>query len=409
MMTAQRALETLTSIFWACVAEEGFYAACVRDGFLDSSKWPDVSLTHDLIKFERLVREKNINFAQLEFSGKFPADYSPQFLPQDLATVRIMHEEARESLLVNDLCRKLQSNGANVFEVAERFLREKSASVGVKSKSFGELMGDFISENEKVIKSGKSLVKIHGWPLLSEMIGGFNPGRVTIITAGTGVGKTNLSINLSRSACIEGELKACFVNMEMSEFDIATRYASAVGSMTKSEFNDPSYLQKFSERNALAKVIEKADSIHITLGKGLTLREIESWVSDKNRSSKVDLVFVDYDQKIQVSGKEDEWKMLQRACESLEEMAKREDVHVILLSQADGEKDGKPKASKRMMQSASTVLFFDERDPGVFTVRAIKNRHGKKSAEIKVSYQPEKSLIHEDGHYVSVVSMMRGL
>ena len=395
-MTPQNAQEVLESIFWTCVVEDGFYAACSRDGFLDSSKWPNTPVLQNLREFESLVKTKNISFAQMHFAALYPDTHSPKFRPTDLATVRLLHEQAREVLLSQDLIRLL-SIGESPFKVAEEFLRQKGSSIGVGSKSLGELTSDFIKENERLLASGKALVKIHGWPLLSEMIGGFNPGRITIITAGTGVGKTNLSINLSRSACVDGDLRAAFVNMEMNEFDIAARYASAIAGLPRSAFNDQSYMQKLSEKDALTKIIQKSDAIHITLGKGLSLREIESWVAMKNRSSKLDLAFLDYDQKIRTDGKEDEWKMLQRACESLEEMAKREDLHVVLLSQADTEKDGIPRASRRMMQSASTVLFFDEAEIGLFTIKAIKNRYGATGAELVVNYQPEKSLVTEQG------------
>ena len=82
--------------------------------------------------------------------------------------------------------------------------------------------------------------------------------------------------------------------------------------------------------------------------------------------------------------------------EVLEEIAKREAVHVILFAQTNEDADGAPIASKRSIHPVSAVMHFT-RENGNTIIKFNKNRFGPTDKKIKFIYDAAKSLIVEDG------------
>lgn len=224
---------------------------------------------------------------------------------------------------------------------------------------------------EKVLAKD-AIVVLPKFPLLSEAIGGFNPQRVSLLSAASGFGKTKLALNLVESA--EKVMKTIYFNMEMGLEDFVASSIQQRAGITNRDWNTGA--ADFSM--VLEKVQESFGGADLlfTDGISLTLDSIISSIFSSFDGSKM-FVVVDYDQKISYSSGEEEWMFLVRAMERLENVAKSCNAHIMVLCQADDL--GDIKASKRAKQPASAVLNFYSEPSTIghkYYLKSIKNRFG---------------------------------
>jgi KaiC/GvpD/RAD55 family RecA-like ATPase len=390
-MNQQLANETLTAILFNFAFVDGFYEACLKSG-IAGRRWPDFQHKKTFEKFEFLAKEKTVKAAMYEISESIEFEFQKSNLPSDIDSLKKVFDSACDFLFAKELMAKLKSNPLEFRSLLQEFSTSNQSINEVQS--IEKMIQNFVIENEKRIAADEFEIAIPGWPVLSHSIGGFNPGRLTIISAGTGVGKTNLSMNFAR--CLwEKKIASLYVNMEMDLHDVATRFLTSSMNVSKYDFNNPAYFQKIQP--ITKQLDENQNKMFFTSGRTLSLTDIAVLENEHKEKFGIKFLFVDYDQKINSESSDDEWRFVQKACESLEEIAKRLKIHVILLAQADENGEGIPRASKRMLQSASTALFFKKEIDGNFYIKAIKNRHGQNGFIIEVDYDQTKSKITELG------------
>jgi KaiC/GvpD/RAD55 family RecA-like ATPase len=239
------------------------------------------------------------------------------------------------------------------------------------------------------LKAEKQLKTIlPDFPILSSNIGGFNGGRLSILFADTGFGKTNIAIQFALSSAKLNP--TLYINMEMNEFDFTHRLVVASTGCSYKELEDKDLdLMKISA--ALNK------NLYFTLGSSISLSQLTSVILAQWNKNKTKFVVVDYDQKLVLeNSKEEEWKLLQRAAQYLEELAKKLGIHIMLLAQSNF--DGGLSGSKRIQFGAFTVMRFHRTEDGETShdvVECIKNRGGPSGFTIKVVYDRARAWIKE--------------
>lgn len=355
---------------------------------VDPQDWPEVKVKSLLTTYKAL-REKDSH----EYASYMLADDA-----RGLTYWENMPTEplALKALYANELRRyRFQSLGNTI--AACRSPEEIEAAInkfetvkekGIKTSSLFEQIGNIIANNEANIKAGSAIVTIPEWPKLSEMIGGFNPGRITLIIAETGFGKTNLSLALARSCAKFAP--TLFVNMEMTEQDLAEKMLMGELSCSFTNFKQGRYdlpkIERLADDWASRKLL-------YTDGRALSIEQIFA-VARREAKNGMRFMFVDYDQKIklQTDRNTPEWKALQLVVEQLEELAKELNIWIGMLSQSN--EDGDPSGSKRSKYPAATVLRFYKSD-GRVVVQAIKNRFGVHGAAISIDYDPSRAIATE--------------
>jgi Replicative DNA helicase len=231
------------------------------------------------------------------------------------------------------------------------------------------VLDEIAAESINKIRKGTNLVRINGFPFISDALGGFNEGRIGLVVAGSGVGKTTFVLNLILSAI--KTMPTLFVNMEMTREDIAKRLVCINNrtSLRELEKNEESIKHNFA---SMFIDLTKSKNFFITDGRSLTLQQITSSIY-KRASDGVKLIVIDYDQKIKSDLAENEWMTVLKSIEGLEEVAKATKTHIIVLAQ--GDENNNPKASKRSIQPCSYVLALYE-DGGKYFLESKKNRFG---------------------------------
>lgn len=250
---------------------------------------------------------------------------------------------------------------------------------------------DFLEQQSR----GVDLVRIPGFEMLSEMIGGFNPGRIIMLMGETGFGKTNFALNLTVGAA--KKFKCLFINMEMPLEDITKRLAVLCSKKTFKNL----YKGEISTKEATEHIISVGQNLKFTNGFMVSVQSIEALMK-KQKNDGLDLVVIDYDQKIDLNYQKNipEWKLLQLAIQRIEDVAKELSVCVIMLAQVN--REGSISGSHRATFTAHTVLSFKRNDaPAPYPqsanalVAAEKNRHGKKDRACLLAYNQENLNITE--------------
>jgi len=371
------------SLLVGCVELEGFYLI-LKNQDVDPLDWPDCTARRIAIQFFKIAKTKGERAAAVLIQ-KSIADI-PRLVKKnseiDERFVAANYHGFLHHGLAIELGRKILSNPQKVNSLIEEF--QSSSKSKVEVVDIRANANKFISQLEVTRLEKTDIFTIPGFSETAHAFGGFNPGRLWIITAATGVGKTNLSLNLAyRSSEARSTL---FVNMEMDLHDLEIRLMQGICGQERSRiFNSDDSTFKASGSLYVSSMFNRQELL-FTSGKSLSLTEILVLIRIEARERRVKQIFIDYDQKVFVDDPRDEWRVLQVVAESLEELAKECSLNIVLLSQAD--ENGDPKASKRMKQSAAAVLHFKEEN-GVFLLEAKKNRFGRFGEKVFFDYKPE--------------------
>lgn len=370
------------------ITDPGFFSQFKKSG-RTAATWPDCSARSVAMKFESDAAHKSLASAKALHRTIILA--LPEVAtPHTIDELWAVYDELRLYGVMYQAGQEILRNPLRGVEVISNIRTEKrSHAVSVQAVLSKHIEKRLSSLNNK----DRIKVIVPEWEKLSEGIGGFNPGRVFLFVAGTGVGKTTLTLNLAASAIKQKDFPVLFINMEMTIDDVLDRVTSIVAGV-------PLYWMEQLNESYSEKVVRSVSDVYdrsqflITDGRALSIDEISSQIFHHKENDDVKLVIIDYDQKIRSTMNGDEWRVIQKSVEAIEEIAKMAGVSVIILAQ--GDENGDPKASKRSTQPASAVLsMYDEH--GTFYIETKKNRFGKKF-KLRMNTDFSKYQITEDDY-----------
>lgn len=353
---------------------------------IDVTQWPDELPKEIVQNFIQLKESNGIEFARwkTQTASELLIDQKQaDFLLDSVDFLIAAHDEEQERYKQRQLVKQIENNPKNAKDLAEKFLDETN----IKSE-FIDICSAAKTTSERLVASNGALNQptvITGFEFVSKMIGGFNPGRVSILLADTGFGKTNAGIQLAIKA--SQTMPTAYANMEMISDDFTMRIATAI--------NEVPHFKITAEH--LAKIQEKigVGRLFISDGKDLSVRTISSQIKQMKVKHGIKFVVIDYDQKLKLSYEKNqqEWQALQSALVALESISKSQGVHILVLAQTND--TGQISGSRRSMFPASTVLRFYIRDDNKTVIEAVKNRFGPRGRGVEMYYNPEVCLLKE--------------
>lgn len=257
-----------------------------------------------------------------------------------------------------------------------------------------------INEKNKRAEDGTSIVTLPDYPMLSQMVQGFNPSQISLLTALSGAGKTTFCVGLAQSAV--KIMDVLFINMEMDRYEFGSRFVYSGAGIESTKWRGGKELSN-GELEQVKKYeanLKQQKNLFYSGGKAMTLEQIKTEIYTRFNGDTLGLVIIDYDQKIVIKSRDDEWRYLLTALTELEEVAKATKTHIIVVSQAD--ESGFAKASKRMTQPCTNVLNFYKDGAAPFTryfVRQLKARYStdqvlELNANMSMSRITEKGMVN---------------
>lgn len=336
---------------------------------VDYSSWPECIAKDLLLEFFTKCKTKSVLQVQIEMQ-KTAASIEPVPLELDIEKCFTQINMAATTGMALELSKIFKNDPLNY---KTNFLKKQSVNGVAGSVDLRSVSEDLFKIAVHSLESTKTANRyVGGYPLLSKLIGGFNDSRVTMCVAGTGVGKTTFMLNLAIQAI--KDFPVLFINMEMSINDMLHRIAAIIGGVSQGQLD---YLNKagLDARIKANSYLMSQNPLYMTDGTAMTSQQIANEIYIRSKDD-VKFVIIDYDQKIKTGDSdEQEWKVILKTIESLEEIAKQTKVHIIVLAQ--GDENNEPKASKRSKQPCSAVIGFYEEN-GKFFIKSIKNRFGPK-------------------------------
>lgn len=348
--------------------------------------WPEIEERDWVARFEKGDRAEK---SKIEFWASSAVDQGrvKEVTNDDMELMATYHSNIKRVRLV-ELARQIMSNPKEGEAAISRYLSDQAVRVTTTTAgnaarlSQGLVLGSFLDDGAWSVSPT--------FETLSKLIGGFQAGRVMLLSAKTGLGKTTLCLNLAIS--LAERMRVVFINMEMPTGDIGSRIVTIKSGVDSQDYHSARVNQAIVDR-----AIDSVDrlDLEITDGSSLTLDQIASLMISK-KTDKPMLVVIDYDQKIATNNRQDEWRALNDAIQKIEETAKQVKCYVVVSSQADD--NGDPRASKRMKQSASTVIYFNQLEDGRYVLEIRKNRFGPNNKAIELEYHPASGQIKEIGY-----------
>lgn len=365
--------------------------------------WPDSDAKKLAISYKELKNRLGHDKAAVQLSGYLESEH---IKTGDFPTDKGILNAYYESLLKEHYAKILAKNITDNPLEAEKYIAKfPQATTTKRLVCLAENIEMFFRETARQCEAKEDTVQIPRWPLLSEAIGGFNPGRVGMFLAQTGFGKTTASVNFA--LCAADKHKVVYFNMEMLTQDFAEKIMMAELGLTRHQLKKKThdYIEQMAAR--MPAIFSKR--LKFSEGEALTPEEIFAMCRQEKTTSGLDFIIVDYDQKLLFQTSKDlpEWKALQLAVEQFEALAKELKCFVLILAQESG--DGEISGSKRSKFPASTVLRFYKNSAGKFLIQAVKNRFGEHEVCIEVTYEPAKSIVKEKCIYTSTEADGQGL
>jgi len=250
-------------------------------------------------------------------------------------------------------------------------------------KSARQCAMDFVENAEKLHGKKNTYNGIpSGFYQLDLLLKGFQAGEYIAIAAAPGLGKTALALNLalnmaSKRKCPETGTdlrpgyRVGFFSIEMNHLQLTNRMISMIAQMPSGTVRTPqAWTNHDFDRMAIAAENFATLPIHIDADGFMTPEKFRSRARWMKKSKDVEILFVDYLQLFNLSGKAQgdyDLEVTRQASEAIRQTAKELGIPIVVLLQfnKDGIRSGRPsmadiKGSGKIVQDAHNILIMHE-------------------------------------------------
>lgn len=319
--------------------------------------------------------------------------------------------EAAGRRRIREASTKLQAlaevEGMELAEARERARQIVDDATTGRNKNTSVRMADILPEVIDVAERGKSPALATGWPDVDRLLTGLAPGRLVIVGARPGVGKSVMGTNLALQFAHVHKHAVLLASMEMDRTEVGQRLVAAHASVNLSKLMNgdvperdwDSIRRHYDDIAALPLVV--ADEAH------QTVTSIRAAARDiKRERDDLALIVVDYlqlmESGVKTANRAEEVGQISRG---LKVLAREMNACVVAMAQVNREgtkhSDGRPKQSDlresgAIEADADQIILLHQPDKELPDVEVIvdKNRHGLKGV----------ATLQMQGHYASLVN-----
>lgn len=224
------------------------------------------------------------------------------------------------------------------------------------------------------------------WADLNHLLGGWRPGKLYIVGARPGVGKSLLALNAAVALAHDGGLVA-FNSLEMSHGELIKRVFSQLGRINLGRILDNKMTQDDWDRVAATRPLVESLGLAINDNGSLRMVDIRSHARTLARQGDLKAVFVDYVQLLSASasdGQRSRAEVVGGFSRELKKLARELDVPVIALAQLNRDAAGKRPVMSELKESggleqdadAVILLHVEDSDPSTMHLDVPKHRDG---------------------------------
>jgi replicative DNA helicase len=306
---------------------------------------------------------------------------------------------------------RLQQLGGTHGDLEERREQARQAvdeATSGKARSKARSLAALLPEVIDTAQHGQTNVLGTGWPDLDRVIGGLAPGRLVVVGARPGVGKSICGTNLALHFAYHHGHAVLIASLEMPETEVGQRMLSAHAGVNLTGLQMGTTDEAAWRR--IAKRTDELAGLPITVddAPGQTVTAIRRAARDVQRErDDLALIVVDYLQLVRPSDtRVNRAEQIGEISRGLKLLARETGACVVAMAQVNREgtkhSDGKPRMSDlresgAIEADADQVILMHQPDDEIPELELIvdKNRHGPKGlARLQVQ-----------GHYARLVSV----
>jgi replicative DNA helicase len=342
----------------------------------------------------------------LENAGKYGIDEALKELPDVYGNVdyyaKELHERAQKknikqlALWVNE---NLKKPVGEIIEEVEKVITNIAMCGGELTKA-ADLLPGFIATIERRALKQESVGIKTGYKMIDNAIGGLRPGRIAIIAARTGQGKSMIALNMIANMTEAGH-KAGLFSCEMEKHEIIERLVSLTGNVDHHKLvtGDGLTSMDFNSITTGCGIIN-AMNLYIDDTQYIKISELKSKIRKMARHG-VEVIFVDY---LTLIDPED--RRLPRhervglLCKLLNRMSGEIKIPIVALSQLNRNAEGKDPGLADLRQSGEieedakiVMMIWRENDESKNLWCELKKNGGGPKARFKLGYNPARMQI----------------
>lgn len=296
---------------------------------------------------------------------------------------------------IRDLGYELTDDVAEVVDQAEQVvydLRPKSEVPA--AHSLAEVLSEWLEVIERRVENGGLIEHPTGWLDLDAYIGGLQPGRLFVVAARPGMGKTSWAGAMAVQVA-ERDEPVLFFSIEMGRDELAGRMVASSAGLVGSKVSQGDVVDRDWDRIARALGALEGLPIDIIDTTPVTLLSVRAGIRRAMaKFGRVGLVVIDYLQLMSGRGRAENRQVeVAELARGLKLLSKEMGVPVVVLAQLnrslEARSDKRPnladlRESGEIENSADQVVFIyrDEQynpkteDKGIAELIVSKNRHG---------------------------------
>lgn len=318
----------------------------------------------------------------------------------DAAGRRRIREAAVRIQQLADQPRELDELGEDARQVLDAAVLDGNRSRPVR-------IGDMLPDVLDIAEHGAARGLPTPWPDLDELTRGLKPGRLVIIGARPGVGKSLMGANLATHVASRHAHTAFVSSLEMDKIEYGQRILSSEAKVDLTKLDNGTLMDADWNRIAVANAAMQSWPLVIDDEPRQTVSRIRSRVRDLTRTQTVALVVVDYLQMLTPRDpRMQKREQIDESTRGLKLLARELKVCVVAIAalnrQSVARADGKPtmgdlKESSGIESDADQVILLhpDPEAPAELHVIVDKHRNGPTG---------ERRLLKQ-GHYSRLVPL----
>ena len=306
---------------------------------------------------------------------------------------------------------RVQQLGTSVGDLDER--REQARQVvdeatRGKNVTRARTIADVLPSVLETAEHGQANVLGTGWPDVDRVIGGLAPGRLVIVGARPGVGKSLMGTNLALHFAHRHQHAVLLASLEMPEDEVGQRMLAAHARVNLTTLQNGSVSERSWEDIARHHSDLLSMPVSIVDDPSQSVASIRRHARDLQRTrDDLALIVVDYLQLMSTSGTtRNRSEELGEVSRGLKLLARESGACVVAMAQVNREatkhSDGRPRMSDlresgSIEADADVVILLHQPDDDVPELEVIvdKNRHGPRG----------RATLRIEGHYASLSSV----
>lgn len=314
--------------------------------------------------------------------------------------------------------RRLQSASVRIYQIAsssgelaeQREMARQAVDEACAGRevSRARLLADVLPDVIEVAENGQGEMLSTGWPDVDRLIGGVAPGRLVVVGARPGVGKSLMGTNLALHIASRHRHAALIVSLEMPEREVGQRLLAAHASVNLTRLQSGGTEER-EWKQIQDRYTQMAD-LPITIDDlpSQTIASIRKAARDvQRRRDDLALIVVDYLQLVRpVDSRGNRAEEIGEISRGLKLLARETGACVFAMAQVNRESskraDGRPtmsdlRESGSIEADADQVVLLHQPADEIpeLEVNVDKNRHGPRGT----------ARLHVAGHYAQLQSV----